>query len=50
MPNPTYRYNDFELNNLIVRHVTSKGVSMPLRHLHSQYEFVFLQNRMQKYF
>lgn len=44
MPNPTYRYNDFELNNLIVRHVTSKGVSMPLRHLHSQYEFVFIKS------
>lgn len=44
MPNQTYRYHDYELNSLIVRHITSNGVSMPLRHLHSQYEFVFIKN------
>lgn len=39
-----YRYNDFGLNNLIVRHKSSQGISMPLRHLHCQYEFVFLKS------
>ena len=39
-----YRYNDFELNNLIVRHISSQGLSMPLRHLHCQYEFLFLKS------
>ena len=39
-----YRYHDFELNNLIVRHITSKGLSMPLRHLHCQYEFLFVKS------
>ena len=40
----TYRYNDFELNNLIIRHISSKGLTMPLRHLHSQYEFLFVKS------
>ena len=39
-----YRYNDFELNSLIVRHISSKGITMPLRHLHSQYEFLFVKS------
>ena len=44
MSNPTYRYHDFELNSLFVRHIATNGVSMPLRHLHSQYEFVFIKS------
>lgn len=44
MPANNYKYNDFGLNSLIIRHITSKGVSMPLRHLHSQYEFLFVKS------
>ena len=40
---PTFRYNDFDMKDLIVRHITANGVSMPLRHLHSQYEFIFVK-------
>lgn len=43
MSSANYRYSDFDLKDLIVRHITSNGVSMPLRHLHSQYEFIFIK-------
>ena len=43
MSAPTFRYNDFDTKDLIIRHITSNGVAMPLRHLHSQYEFIFVR-------
>ncbi len=40
----TYEYDDFGLNSLVVQHTCSDGLTMPLRHLHSQYEFLFVKS------
>ena len=43
MQKKSYTYDDFGLNSLVVHHIHTNGLTMPLRHLHRQYEFLFVK-------
>lgn len=43
MNEKTYEYADYGLNSLVMQYTVSDGIVMPLRHLHSQYEFLFIK-------
>ena len=42
MSKNNYQYDDYDLDHLHILHTRDYGFSMPLRHLHSQYEFLFV--------
>lgn len=38
-----YLFDDFGQSNLVVQHRVTHGIKTPIRHLHSQYEFLFIR-------